>query len=85
MFHPAFTLADLRRLLVEHADVPEDELTDDETMSFVDAGLDSLAVVEVHLALHRRYGVPVPDDDLLASTLGETVDFVNAHLVAVAG
>jgi holo-[acyl-carrier protein] synthase len=85
MSRSTFTLADLQRILVEHVGLAEDELTGDETLSFVDAGLDSLAVVEVHLALHQRYGVPVPDEDILASTtLGETVDFVNAHLVAVA-
>jgi holo-[acyl-carrier protein] synthase len=85
MFRSAFTMADLQQVLVEHVGLPEDEVSADEALSFADAGLDSLAVVEVHLALHQRYGVPVPDDDVLASTtLGDTIDLVNAHLVTSA-
>ena len=85
MFRSAFTLADLQQILVEHGGLAEDELPADDTLTFDDAGVDSLAVVEVHLVLHRRYGVPVPNEDVLAmTTLGEAVDLVNAHLVAAA-
>ena len=78
-----FTQADLRRILIERiglvaADVPEDPDT-----SFAEIGLDSLAVVEVQLAVQQCYGFAIPDADAgVMTTFAETVAYVNARLGA---
>jgi acyl carrier protein len=56
---------------------------DDPNATFADLGLDSLAVVEVQLAVQQRFGFTVPDEDARAIlTLGSAVDYVNARLGA---
>jgi acyl carrier protein len=83
MSAPAFSLTDLKRLLIERIGLTAADIPEDPHAPLADTGLDSLAVVEVQLALHQVYGVPLPDDDAIATeTLAEMVEHVNAHVRA---
>jgi acyl carrier protein len=44
-------------------------------------GLDSLAFVEIQLAMQQEYGFTIPDEDAESiTTLGEAIDYVNRRL-----
>ncbi|MFF8387753.1 acyl carrier protein [Streptomyces kanasensis] len=61
---------DLTRLLVDDLRLPADRLTDDASPD--QAGLDSLAVVELSFLLADRYGIDVAYSDIeRAGTLGD--------------
>jgi acyl carrier protein len=83
MSDPQFTHADLKRILVDRVGLPEAAVPDDLETAFIDLGLDSLAVVEVQLAVQQRYGFAIPDEDAGAiETFAQAIDYVNARLAA---
>jgi len=76
-----FTLEDLTRILVDRVGIPEQDIPQDADASFVDLGLDSLAVVEVQLAIQQEYGFVVEDEDAeRITTLRDAVAYVNERL-----
>jgi acyl carrier protein len=76
-----FTHADLRQILIDRVGLAESDVPDEPQTAFADIGLDSLAVVEVQLAVQQRYGFTIPDEDASATqTFAEAVDYVNARL-----
>lgn len=81
MFHAPFTLADLNEILVDRVGLTESEIPDDPNTAFADLGLDSLAVVEVQVAVRQTYGFVIPDEDARAmKTLANAIDYVNHRL-----
>ena len=58
-----FTFDDLKRILVDRVGLPEDDVTNDPEAKFEDMGLDSLAFVEIQLAMQQEYGFEIPDED----------------------
>ncbi|WP_338676009.1 acyl carrier protein [Streptomyces sp. SCSIO 30461] len=61
---------DLARILTDDLNLPSDHLTDDASLDH--AGFDSLAVVELSVLLHGRYGIDISDGDIkAAATLGQ--------------
>ena len=77
----AFTFADLKRILVDRVGLPEDGVIDDPDAKFEDMGLDSLAFVEVQLAMQQEYGFEIPDEDASEiQTVGEAIDYVNRKI-----
>jgi acyl carrier protein len=77
----AFTFEDLKRILVDRVGLPEDSVVDDPGAKFEDMGLDSLAFVEVQLAMQQEYGFTIPDEDASEiTTVGEAIDYVNRRL-----
>ena len=76
-----FTFDDLKQILVGRIGVPESEVVDDPHLSFEDIGLDSLAFVEIQLALQQQYGFLIPDEDgSQITTLREAIDYTNRRL-----
>jgi minimal PKS acyl carrier protein len=75
-----FTIEDLMRLLVSKAGLPTEARTDDPLRTFNDLGLDSLAFLQLQSELQTQYGVELPADSPLSSTVGEIVASVNEHL-----
>jgi len=76
-----FGYPELREILVERVGLPEDLVSEDASISFDALGLDSLARVEVLLAVQQRYDLDVPDADAVHfSTLGDAIAYVNARL-----
>jgi acyl carrier protein len=76
-----FTFEDAKKILVERVGVPEDSIRDDPDLSFEDMGLDSLALVDVQLAIQQDYGFQIPDEDgAEIETLGGAIAYVNRRL-----
>ena len=77
----AFTFADLKRILVDRVGLPEEGVLDDPDARFEDMGLDSLAFVEVQLAMQQEYGFEIPDEDAQEiQTVGEAIEYVNRKI-----
>jgi acyl carrier protein len=54
---------------------------DDPALTFDEMGLDSLAFVEIQLAMQQEYDITVEDEDAeQIHTMGEAIDFVNRRL-----
>jgi acyl carrier protein len=76
-----FTFDDLKNILVNRVGLPEDAVGDDPSRSFEDMGLDSLAFVEIQLAMQQDYGFTIPDEDAeKITTVGEAIDYTNQRL-----
>jgi acyl carrier protein len=76
-----FTFADLKRILVDRVGLPEEDVVDDPNATFEAMGLDSLAFVEVQLAMQQDYGFEIPDEDAdQIATVGEALEYVNKKL-----
>jgi acyl carrier protein len=75
-----FTFEDAKNILVNRIGVPEDSVKDS-SQSFEDLGLDSLAFVEIQLAMQQEYGFQIPDEDAEhITTIGEAIDYTNTRL-----
>ena len=76
-----FTFEDVKRILVERVGVPEENVVNDPDATFEDMGLDSLAFVEIQLAIQQEYGFSIPDEDAdKLTTLGQGIEYVNQRL-----
>jgi acyl carrier protein len=76
-----FTFADVKNILVNRIGLPEDAVTDDPNLSFEDLGLDSLAFVEIQLAIQQDYGFTIPDEDAeKIATVGDAIEYSNRRL-----
>jgi acyl carrier protein len=76
-----FTFEDVKRILVDRVGLPEDTVVDDPDATFDSMGLDSLAFVEIQLAIQQEYGFTIPDEDAdKLVTVGEGIDYVNQRL-----
>ena len=76
-----FTFDDVKRILVERVGVAEENVSDDPDATFEDMGLDSLAFVEIQLAIQQEYGFTIPDEDAdKLQTVGQGIDYVNERL-----
>jgi acyl carrier protein len=77
----AFTFDDIKRILVDRVGLKEDDVVDDPNATFDSMGLDSLAFVEVQLAMQQDYGFTIADEDAeRITTVGEAIDYVNQRL-----
>ena len=76
-----FTFEDLKNILVNRIGLPENQVINDPNASFEDMGLDSLAFVEIQLAMQQQYGFNIPDEDAHhITTVGQAIDYVNRRL-----
>jgi acyl carrier protein len=76
-----FTFEDAKNILVNRIGVPEDSVRDDPNLSFEELGLDSLAFVEIQLAMQQEYGFTIPDEDAdQITTMGEAIEYTNRRL-----
>ena len=75
-----FTFEDAKNILVNRIGVPEDTVNDPSHRSKT-SGLDSLAFVEIQLAMQQEYGFTIPDEDAEhITTIGEAIDYTNSRL-----
>ena len=78
-----FTFADLRDILVNRVGLPDEAVVDDPEATFDDMGLDSLAFVEIQLAMQQEYGFTIPDEDAEhIHKVGQAINYVNQRLSA---
>ena len=76
-----FGFEDLKRILVERIGVPEGDVKEDPATTFEDMGLDSLAFVDIQLAMQQEYGFTIPEEDAEAiQTVGEALEYVNRRI-----
>ena len=76
-----FTFDDLKRILVERVGLPEDSVVNEPDASFEDMGLDSLAFVEIQLAMQQEYGFTIEDEDAAEiTTVGQAIEYTNRRL-----
>jgi acyl carrier protein len=76
-----FGFEDLKRILVDRVGLNDTDVRDDPELSFEEMGLDSLAFVEVQLAMEQEYGITIEDDDAESiHTVGDSIAFVNRKL-----
>jgi minimal PKS acyl carrier protein len=76
-----FSMADMKDILVNRVGLPEDAVGDDPSRSFDDLGLDSLAFVEIQLAVQQQYGFSIPDEDASTiHTMQDAIDYTNRRL-----
>jgi acyl carrier protein len=76
-----FTFEDVKEILVNRNGVPEEKVVDDPDLSFEEIGLDSLAFVEIQLAMQQEYGFTIPDEDAeQIGTIGEAIAYTNRRL-----
>jgi acyl carrier protein len=69
----------MRTVIIDQLDAKPEAVT--ESASFIDdLGADSLAVVELVLALEEAFGVTIPDDQAEEMrTVGDAVTYIIAH------
>ena len=78
-----FTLDDLKGILVDRVGMNEGDVPSDPSTSFEDAGLDSLAILEIQLEVQQRYGFEIDESEAAnVKTLQDAVDLVNTKLAA---
>jgi acyl carrier protein len=76
-----FGFEDLKRILVDRVGLNEEDVRDEPSLTFEDMGLDSLAFVEVQLAMEQEYGFSIGDEDAeTIHTVGESIAYVNRRL-----
>jgi acyl carrier protein len=76
-----FTFADVKDILVNRVGLPEDAIVEDPNLTFDELGLDSLAFVEIQLAIQQEYGFTIPDEDANEiTTVGEAIAYSNRRL-----
>lgn len=76
-----FTFGDLKEILVQRVGIPRDQIVDDPGVSFAALGLDSLALVEVQLAVQQRYGFSIPDEDAQRIlTVSDAISYTNRRI-----
>jgi acyl carrier protein len=76
-----FGFDDLRRILVDRVGLAEEDVKEDPSTTFDDMGLDSLAFVEIQLAMEQEYNFTISDEDAEnIHTVGEAIAYVNRRL-----
>jgi acyl carrier protein len=81
MANQLFTFKDLKDILVNRVGLAAEDVVDDPNATFDSMGLDSLAFVEVQLAIQQQYGFSIPDEDAHRITrVGEAVDYTNRRI-----
>jgi act minimal PKS acyl carrier protein len=86
MSHSEFTLADLRRILIEGAgvDAGVDLGGDIADRTFDALGYESLALLETVGRIEREYGVSLPDSIIVdVRTPAELIETVNAQITTI--
>ena len=81
MAQQQFTFNDLKDILINRVGLRASDVPDDLDTAFEDMGLDSLAFIEIQLAVQQQYGFSIPDEDAHdISTLREAIDYTNRRL-----
>jgi acyl carrier protein len=78
-----FSLTDLTECLIRAAGLPPATVLTDGSRTLADAGLDSLAFLQLQSELADRYAVELPDEPGVHGTLDEVVAQVEGELAAI--
>ena len=76
-----FTFVDLKKILINRVGIPEQDISEDPNISFEEMGIDSLARVELQLAIQQKYGFEIDDSETrYITTIGGAIDFTNRRI-----
>jgi acyl carrier protein len=72
--------AQVQEIICEQLDVKPADIADDKTFTD-DLGADSLAIVELVLALEEKFDVKIPDDEVdKIKSVGDAVSYIKARI-----
>jgi len=70
----------VKKVVAEKLAVSEEKITD-EARYVEDLGADSLALVDIAMALEDEFGMKIPDEDIeKITTVGSTIEYIKEHL-----
>ncbi|MCL2871847.1 MAG: acyl carrier protein [Betaproteobacteria bacterium] len=70
----------VKKIVAEQLDVKEADIKNESSFT-EDLGADSLAVVELVMALEEEFETEIPDEDAeKITTVQQAVDYISAHL-----
>jgi acyl carrier protein len=70
----------VKEIICEQLDVKPEDVDPSKTFTD-DLGADSLAIVELVLALEEKFDVKIPDDEVeKIKTVGNSIDYIKAHV-----
>ncbi|MDR2710535.1 MAG: acyl carrier protein [Burkholderiales bacterium] len=70
----------VKKIVAEQLDVKEADIKNESSFT-EDLGADSLAVVELVMALEEEFETEIPDEDAeKITTVQQAVDYINAHM-----
>jgi acyl carrier protein len=70
----------VKEIIVEQLDVKPEDVDAAKTFT-EDLGADSLAIVELVLALEERFEVKIPDDEVdKIKTVGDAISYIKTHV-----
>ena len=76
-----FTFDELKEILIMRVGLSPDKVSENPDTTFAEMELDSLALVELQLAMQQRYGFEIPDSEASQmTTVGEVVAYTNRRL-----
>ena len=71
--------AQVSEIICEQLDVKQEDIEESKTFTD-DLGADSLAIVELVLALEERFDVKIPDDEVdKIKTVGDAINYIKTH------
>lgn len=74
----------IKEILRDYSEVPLSEIPEDSDL-FADLALNSLDVVNIAVAFEERFGIEIPDDDLVKfRTMGDIREYLK-HKILVCG
>jgi acyl carrier protein len=69
----------VRKIIIEQLEVPPDQVKPEATFA-EDLKADSLAVVELVLALEEQFKIEIPDEDTeKIKTVGDAINYIKSH------
>jgi acyl carrier protein len=72
-------LRQIQGIIAEQLDVKEDDVSPEKSFTD-DLGADSLAIVELVLALEEQFGIKIPDDKVdEIKTVADAVNYIKQH------
>ena len=70
----------VKEIIVEQLDVKPEDVSEGKTFTD-DLGADSLAIVELVLALEEKFEVKIPDDEVdNIKTVGDAISYIKTHV-----
>ncbi|MGB9769234.1 MULTISPECIES: acyl carrier protein [Caldisericum] len=70
----------VNKVIVEKLGVDKEKITND-SRYVEDLGADSLALVDIAMALEDEFGMKIPDEDIeKITTVGSTIQYIKEHI-----
>ena len=72
-------LESIKAILVKHLKIDPNTITENTNLQ-EDLGADSLDLVEIIMEFETKFGLEIPDEDILKfKTIGDAIKYIEAH------